>query len=314
MSTIFSLLKCTQPAKVWNDETFEALYNNQKCYDFFDELSRDKAPWILWSDFIERKKLAIDFKVEPAPNWLKWLHHNYADPSYIGCLGMSPAVINQFAKFKEYYDAKLAEEDRLRWLEEQKRRNDWQLRKMEIDAANDSSRIAHQFTLSDEDLRLLAENKKDAASCKHIVKEVPFDTTKAEIKVIDQFDKPENDRSRKVVDLLVICTNFGVTYSAEDIAAINTGRKRREKCKTIVKAFPVPEITIDEEAKKAMIHWLNDSNRSLKADLKCFYARSDQALISKAQSAKPARMYMRRPKASASESTVPAPPPPASKQ
>ena len=94
-----------------------------------------------------------------------------------------------------------------------------------------------------------------AKELKRILEETPFDTYKAQIEENYVYDKKTPDR--QVVDVIVECTNYGLTYTPEDMQAVNEGKKKIQQCKPIVKAYPVPVVTIDEEAKKKYIALAN---------------------------------------------------------
>ncbi len=107
----------------------------------------------------------------------------------------------------------------------------------------------------------------------------------------------ERPEDRKLVDITVECTNYGLTYTAEDMKAINEGRKKLEDCWAMVKEYPVPVITVDEDLKRKYIDAYNSAREKWTVRPICIYERSDAELLKKRQEAEyqDPRQYLRRP-------------------
>jgi len=255
MSTLFNKLAATTRPKVWTDANFEVIFNDSKCYDFWKALGREQTTWKAWSSFLERTKLGVDYTTTTSC-WFKWVYWHKRNGFKLTTLHLTGAVEKQCEDFITFFTAKLAEEDRQRELERQKRRAEWRKEKRRIEARTDPDRVAFRYYIPDEEIPLIIDGKKTTKDCKWIIEETPFDTRKAQVDGEYIYGKDENGK-KIVTDIVVECSNYGLTYTAEDMQAINDGTKKLEQCKPIVKEYPVPVITMIEEGKRKQIELLN---------------------------------------------------------
>jgi hypothetical protein len=294
MSKLFNLLNCTPARKVWTDEAFEALYNNPKCYDFFKELGKDKDTWAAWSSFLERKKLDDDYKTSKTC-WFRWLYWHLRNGGNLKGLYLSAAVQKQAADFLAFYEIQRAKEEQEKAIRAAREREEWRKKKKKLKAGQDAGRIAYQWTLIPEDLALWEARKKEWKDVKRMIQETPFDTTKAEIEQLFVWER-EGTPEHKLLDVVVECTNYGLTFTPEDIQAINEGRKTIEECQPIIKEYPMPVITVNEEAKRKFIDYYNRDLKSQVTVPPVFYERSDKELVDRLEATrKKAGDLLRRP-------------------
>jgi hypothetical protein len=305
MSNLFSKLTISSTPKVWTDGEFEAIFNDPKCYDFWKALGRDQATWAAWSSFLERTKLNVDYTTTKSC-WFKWVYHHKRNGFPVKNLHLAPAVEKQCLDFIVYYEAKLAEEDKQRELEEEERIKAWEKRRMRVKAESDPARVAFRWIIPDDEMALFAAGKKEAKDLKRILEETPFDTWKAHIELRYLYDKKTPDK--QVVDVIVECTNYGLTYTPEDIQAVNEGKKKLEQCKPIVKAYPLPIITIDEEAKKKYMALANTKGSAAFVVPPSFYELSGHTPRPPYSREKRARDIMKRPETEESPAQGETPP------
>ena len=128
------------------------------------------------------------------------------------------------------------------------------------------------------------------------IEEVPFDTTSAQLELVWVWEN-KGKANQKLLDIRIECSNYGLTYSPEDMKAINEGRKRFKDCRPFVKEYPVPIITVDEERKRKYINAYNLAKVKPMFPRVDFYARSDADLLKKAHEAarEQARRLLRKP-------------------
>jgi len=294
MSKLFTKLDTAPAVKVWDDAAFEALYNDPKCYNFGQALGRKAEAWKAWYSFLERNKLNVDYTVKE-PHWLMWLYFQQFGGRSLEAFPLPPSIAKQFSEFKAFYEDKQAKEQKERDIAEAERRTKWRKELKRREAETDSARIAFRQFYSCEDLALVDEGKKELKDCRQFIEETPFDTTKCIVN--EHWVKVERGPEKgKVLDVLVECTNFGLTYSPDDMKAINEGRKEISDCKPIVKEYPVPVITVNEERKRSYIEGINTDNWRLCLASQSFYESSDAELMRKStESAKQqARYYLRK--------------------
>jgi hypothetical protein len=294
MSKLFNKLTISQVPKVWTDGDFEAIFNDPKCYDFWKALGRDQAMWVAWSSFLERTKLQVDYTTTKSC-WFKWVYHHRRDGYPLKLLHLAPVVEKQCLEFIAFYEAKLAEEDRQRELAEDERIRDWQKSKQRVKAEADPSRVAFRWVIRDDEMALFAAGKKEAKDLKRILEETPFDTWKAQIEENYVYDKKTPDK--QVVDVIVDCTNYGLTYTPEDIQAVNEGKRKIQQCKPIVKAYPTPVVTIDEKAKMKYIALANTKGSAAFVVPPQYYTLSGHTPRPPYVREKRARDFMKRPTA-----------------
>jgi hypothetical protein len=306
MSKLFNKLTSSSAPKVWTDGDFEAIFNDTKCYDFWKPLGRDQATWAAWSSFLERTKSQVDYTTTKSC-WFKWVYHHKRNGYPVKTLHLAPAVEKQCLDFIVYYEAKLAEEDKQRELEKEERIKDWQKRKMRVKAESDPSRVAFRWVIPDDEMALFAAQKKEAKDLKRILEETPFDTFKSQIEENYVYDKKTPDK--QVVDVIVECTNYGVTYTPEDIQAVNEGKKKIQQCNPIVKEYPVPVVTIDEEAKKQRIALANSEGSAAFVLPPQYYTLSGHTPTPPYVRQKCARDFMKRPTTEGPPTQAETPPP-----
>jgi hypothetical protein len=256
---------------------------------------RKAETWKAWYSFLERNKLNVDYTVKE-PRWLTWLYYQQFGGRSLELLGLPPSILKQFSDFKAFYDDKEAKEQKERDVAEAERRTKWRKELKRMEAESDRDRIAFRRFYSPADLDLVYEEKKELKDCRQLIEETPFDTTKCIIK--PYWVKVERGPERgKLLDILVECTNFGLTYSPDDMKAINEGKKAISDCKPIVKEYPVPEITVNEERKRTYIEGINTRNWKLWVGSTPFYERSDAELMRKASESEheQARQFITRP-------------------
>lgn len=298
MSKLFTKLQLTSAPKVWTDADFEELFNRPKCCDFFKELGYNKDTWIAWSSFLERTKLNYDYR-KSTPCWFRWLYWKLKDRVTLNGLYLSAPVQKQVNDFLAFYEVQLAKEEKERNIRTEREREEWRQRRRKHNAETDPSRQAYKCTHHQEDYALWEAGKRDWKDVRIVWQETPFDTTRAQIELHYVWER-EGTPEQKLLDILVECTNYGRTYTAEDLKAINEGKKKVEQCKPIIKEYPTPVITIDEVAKRNFIEKQNASGkRWLTADPD-FYRRSDEALLKAlrmqmAPTVEDARRFLRKP-------------------
>jgi hypothetical protein len=294
MSTLFNKLTISSAPKVWADADFEAIFNDPKCYDFWKALGREQTTWAAWSSFLERTKLQVDYTTTKSP-WFKWVYHHKRNGYPLKTLHLAPVVEKQCSEFITFYEAQLAKEARQRQLEEEERIKVWQKRKKQINAETDPNRVAYRLVIPAEELSLYLDRKKEVKDLKRIIEEVPFDTWKAQIEERYIYEKNGTPEGR-VVDIVVECTNYGLTYTPEDIQAVKEGKKKVEQCKPIVKEYPCPVITVNEEAKKKTLEQMNAKGSGRSVVRPQLYERSGDGPRPANEVQKSARDYMKRPK------------------
>jgi hypothetical protein len=194
-------------------------------------------------------------------------------------------------------------------LEEDERIKAWKKRWMRVKAESDPARVAYRYYIPDEESFLVMAGKKEAKDRKWILEETPFDTWKAQIEMHYVYEK-KGTPEEKVVDVIVECTNYGLTYSPEDIQAVNEGKKKIQQCKPIVKEYPLPIITIDEEAKKKYIALCNAKGSACFVVPPSIYELSGHTPKPPYVREKRARDFMKRPKTEGSPAQADTPPPP----
>lgn len=275
MSTLFNSLNSISAAKTWNDEAFEALFNDPKCFDFLKALGPDPKTWQAWYDFLERKKLDIDFKTCPS-RWFGWIF--WLPPRLARCIHqqLSPAQKKQFQAYKAYREAKEAAEKSARKAKELEHSEAWRKERKRLAVLEnvDSTKLAFSSSYAKEDMALVNAGKKDLNDCRKIYIETPPETTDAHIEIHCIYE--EESAEHKLVDLKVECTNYRPSLSQEDFAALNAGTKTEADCHLIAKAYPTPTITVDEAIKQKLIdaYNTNDWEKVKKLEAK-LYTRSD---------------------------------------
>jgi hypothetical protein len=235
MSNLFNKLTISPAPKVWTDVDFETIFNEPKCYDFWKALGHDQATWAAWSSFLERTKLQVDYTTKTSC-WFKWVYHQKRNGYPLQLLHLAPAVEKQCLAFIGFYETTLAEKAKQRELEEPQQRKDWEKRKNRIQAETDPNRVAYRWAIPDDEMAMYAARKKEAKDLKRILEETPFDTTKSQVEEQYIYDK-KGTPEEQVVDIIVKCTNYGLTdihaggYSGnqrgkEEDRALQTDRER----------------------------------------------------------------------------------------
>jgi hypothetical protein len=294
MSKLFTKLKLAP--KVWTDDDFEELFNRPKVFDFFKELGRKEETWAAWSSFLERKKLDCDYKTS-TPCWFHWVYWHVRDGGSFKGLYLSVPVQKQIAEYLAFNEVRLAKQEKERILATERQREEWRKRKRKAEAEHDRNRVAYRWFIPDEDIKAFGDRKKDYKDLRRLIEETPFGTTSAQVDQHYVWEK-EGTPEQKLVDVFIECSNYGLTYSPEDMQAINAGKKDIKKCQPIVKAYPVPVITVNEEVKRQFIDQYNAAKVKYNVPVPEFFERSDQKLRDQRQREyKPpdVRRYLRKP-------------------